>query len=156
MTFERTVRRRPEIVWEFLTDLSTAATWVEELVSIRPADEEKLAVGTRLEVERRGPAIVQRVTCEITAWREPSLLALETRLPRVVLLDRITLTPVAEGTQLGVFAELSYGPAAAGLFTRAPGLSEATSKEVTIRGVYERSIDALVTRIERQSAIPYR
>jgi uncharacterized protein YndB with AHSA1/START domain len=155
VTFERTVRRRPEIVWQFLTDLSAASTWVEELVELRTVDDEKLATGTRLAVERRGPGKVERVTCEITAWREPSLIALETRLPKAVLLDRITLTAVPVGTALGVFAELHDGMNV-GLFTRAPGLSGVSPREAAIRGVYERSIDALVTRIERDSAIPYR
>jgi uncharacterized protein YndB with AHSA1/START domain len=153
VTFERTVRRRPEIVWQFLTDVHASTAWVEELVEVRLVDDdEKLGAGTRLAVERRAPGKIERVTCEITAWREPSLIAVETRLPGALLLDRITLTPVAEGTTLGVFAERIYG----GMPARAPGLAPPTSQEVAIRGAYERSIDALVTRIERDTALPYR
>ena len=158
VTFERLVRRRPDTVWSFLTDLSAVSTWVEGLVDLRVVGDAEPGVGTRLELARRVTATqkIDHVTSEITAWREPSLLALETRLPKVVLLDRVTLTTVAEGTRLGVFAELNYGGAAAGLFGRAPGLSEASPRELQIRGIYERSIDAPVTRIEKQSAIPYR
>ena len=154
MTLERLVRRRPDTVWSFLTDLTAATTWVEGLIELRVLGDGEPEVGARLSVERRLTAgTVERASSLITAWREPSLLALETRLPKVVLLDRATLTAVAEGTRLDVYAELNYGAPA---FGRAPGLSAASPRELEIRGIYERSLDALVTRIERQSAIPYR
>ena len=157
VTLERLVRRRPETVWTFLTDLTVATTWVEGLIELRTMGDAVPEVGSRLAVERRNEAgVVERVTSVVTAWREPSLVALETRLPNVVLLDRVTLTSVAEGTRLGVYAELNYGTAVVELFVRSPGLGKPSPRELAIRGVYERSIDALVTRIERQSAIPYR
>lgn len=156
VTFERTVRRRPETVWALMTDLTAAPTWVEGLVDVRVAGAAKLEVAAWLEVEERVAGSVERFNVLVTAFRPGSLLALETRLASGVLLDRVTLTPVAEGTELGVFAELKSGSGLASALAPAPGLHEASAAEQAMRTIYERSFDALVTRIERQSAIPYR
>ena len=41
-----------------------------------------------------------KATTEVTAWRAPKLLALETRLDGLMLLDRATLEPTSEGKAL--------------------------------------------------------
>ncbi|CAN5831190.1 hypothetical protein BH11MYX4_BH11MYX4_42110 [soil metagenome] len=156
VTFERKVRRPPAVVWAFLTDVAALTTWVDELVEVRVMGDEPLRTGTSLQLERRSSGKIEHVTSEITAFREPTLLAAETRVNKLLFLDRITLTPIPEGTQLGVYAERMYGPRSASIFARQPGLTVPTPQELSIRGAYERSVDALVTRIERQSAIPYR
>ena len=113
VTVEATIARRPEVVWDVLTDVSGLTAWVEGLVEAEIVSQEKTGVGLRVRVLRREAgkrkARIAEATCEVTAWRDHSLLAIETRLPGLLLLDRVTLTPSKEGTDLGVYAELLFG-----------------------------------------------
>ena len=154
VSVEALVRRRPEVVWGFLTDVSGLTAWVEGLVEASAEGEP--GVGMRVDVARgvRGRRV--DATCEVTAWREPSMLALETRLPGLLVLDRAVLEPTAEGTHLSVASELVFGSALASFFARPRGLLGAPKEEHPAQGVYERSVLALVKRIEALSAAPYR
>jgi uncharacterized protein YndB with AHSA1/START domain len=156
VTVERTVRRRPEIVWDFLTDVSSLAAWAEGIVEATVAAEPKNDVGMTIDLVRRTGRTRAEATAEVTAWRPPSLLALETRLPGLLLLDRATLAPHPEGTALGVYTEIVYGSALTEFFARPRGLLGASPEDPAVQGIYERSIDALVKRIEAMSAVPYR
>lgn len=122
VSVEALVRRRPEVVWGFLTDVSGLTAWVEGL--IEASAEGEPGVGMRVDVARRVRGRRVDATCEVTAWREPSTLALETRLRGVLLLDRAVLEPTAEGTRLEVSSELVLGSAPHDLLlapTRAAG-----------------------------------
>ena len=156
MTFERKVRRSPAVVWGFLTDVSALVTWVDALVEARVAGDQPIGVGAELVLERRSPGTIENVRCEITAFRAPKLIAVETRVDKRLFLDRLTLEPIPEGTLLGVYVERIYGPRAASLFARQPGLSVPSPQEWSIRKAYERSVEALVERIERDSMLPFR
>lgn len=156
VTLERLVRQRPEVVWDYLTDLAALTSWVETLVEARTVDTDRPEAGTLLELVRRGTTKIERVVSEITAFRAPSLLALETRRGSMLMLDRASLTAVPEGTRLEIFVERTDQAERGRFFARAPGLRAETPAEHAIRDLYERSVDALVTRIERHSAAPYR
>lgn len=156
VTVERTVRRRPAIVWEFLTDVSSVTAWAEGIVEATVASETKNDVGMTIDLVRRDGRSRVEATAEVTAWRPHELLALETRMPGLLLLDRATLAPSAEGTALGVYAEIVFGSPVAEFFARPRGLLGASPEAPAVHGVYERSVDALVKRIESLSAVPYR
>lgn len=155
VTVERTVARRPEVVWEVLCDVGALPAWVEGLVEAELREAE-LDVGARIDVVRRAGTARVEATCEITALRPPRMVAVETRLPSLLLLDRLELAPSADGTTLAVHSELIYGSRLAEFFARPRGLLGASNEDLAIQGVYERSVDALVKRIEAVSAVPYR
>lgn len=154
VTVETIVRRRPEVVWDALTDIASLSAWVEGMVHAKA--EGDVGVGTEVHVTRRtGPrGELVRAACEITRWRPPSLLVVETRAPGVLLLDRVTLEPVPHGTMLRFDAELMYSnklaeAAVSPAFLGARG-------EHPAQGIYDRSVEALVKRIETSAAVPYR
>jgi uncharacterized protein YndB with AHSA1/START domain len=155
VTVERTVRQRPEVVWEFLTDVSSLSAWVEGLVEATIVGEIKEEPGMRVDLVRRDAKKRVKATTEVTAWRAPKLLALETRLDGLMLLDRATLEPTTEGTALGVYGEF-YGKRLAELVTRRGGLIGQAPDNPAIQAIYERSVDALVKRIESLASVPYR
>jgi uncharacterized protein YndB with AHSA1/START domain len=156
VTVETVVRRRPEVVWAFLTDVSSLPAWIEGVVEARIAGAAKEGVGLEVDVVRRTGRRRSRATCEVTAWREPELLALETRAGDILLLDRAVLEPVEEGTKLGVYAELALGGTLASLFARPQGMLGGGDVDLPIQGIYERSVASLVKRIETSSTAPYR
>jgi hypothetical protein len=156
VTIERVVRRRPEVVWDFLTDTSSLTAWVEGVVEARVLGEATSGVGLEVEIVRGAGARAKRAVAEVTAWREASLLAVETRLPEMLVLDRATLAPHPEGTALGVYAEILYSSSVDELLTRPGGLLRASPHDAELEGIYARSVDALVKRIESLSAMPYR
>ena len=156
VTVERIVRRRPEVVWDFLTDVSTIATWAEGIVEARIAGDVTKGEGMRIDVVRRDGRRRFDATVEVTAWREHALVALETRTPEMLLLDRATLVPREGGTMLGVYAEIVYGSRVVEFFARPRGLLGSAQEEPAVQGLYERSVEALVKRIESLSNVPYR
>ncbi len=156
VTFERRVRRPPPVVWGYLTDVGALVSWVDALVEAHVLGDQPLGAGAQLVLERRSPGNIERVRAEVTAFREPSLIAMETRVGKWLFLDRVTLTAVPEGTLLGIFVERMYGPRSASIFARQPGLSVPTPQEWAIRQAYERSVEALIERIERESLVPFR
>jgi uncharacterized protein YndB with AHSA1/START domain len=153
---ETVVRRRPEIVWDFLTDVASLPAWVEGLVEASVAGEVPRGAGMRVDLTRHARGRRYDVTCEVTGWREPSLLALETRLANLLLLDSATLEPAPEGTLLVVSGELFFGSPLVELFARPRGLLGGDENEHEAQGIYERSVRSLVKRIESLSAVPYR
>lgn len=158
VSVEALVRRRAEIVWGILTDTSGLTAWVEGLVEARVVSAAERGEGLVIEVACMASGKRIEASCEVTAWREPSLLALETRAPGVLVLDRITLAPArheARCTMLVVTSELFVADPVAAIFARPHGLLGA-EREPDVQGVYERSVDALVKRIEALSAAPYR
>jgi hypothetical protein len=159
VTVEAAIARRPEVVWDVLTDVPGLTAWVEGLIEAEVVSEEKRGVGMRVRVARREGSKKPRIaeaTCEVTAWREHELLAIETRVPGLLLLDRVTLTRTAEGTDLGFYAELFYGSAFSELFARPVGLLGGSLGDPAVQGIYERSVEAFVKRVEAISAKPYR
>lgn len=159
VSVEATVKRRPEIVWDVLTDVSSATAWVEGLVELDPEDDDaRPGIGYAMHVIRREGARQVAASSEITAWRENSLLAIETRAGSMLLFDRVTLAPTGDGTQLGVYGEIVFGSRIAELFARPHGLFGAVADPWTdrVQGIYERSVEALVKRIEATSERPYR
>jgi uncharacterized protein YndB with AHSA1/START domain len=151
------VRRRPEIVWDFLTDVSALPAWVEGVMEASVDGQVEGGVGMRIDIARRAAGRRYDATCEVTAWREPSLLALETRLPGLLLLDNATLEVVPEGTLLVLTGEViaPNNPLAA-LLSPPRGLLGRGDRAPAAQGVYERSLTALIKRIESLSAAPYR
>lgn len=159
VSVEAIVKRRPEIVWEVLTDVSSATAWIEGLVELSPDDEEaRPGIGYAMQVVRKEGARQVAASSEITAWRERSLLAIESRAGSMLLFDRVTLEPANEGTLLGVYGEIVFGSRIAELFARPHGLFGAVADPWTdrVQKIYERSVEALVKRIEAMSERPYR
>jgi len=159
VTVEATVARRPEVVWDVLTDIPGLTAWVEGLTDAEIVSEEKEGIGLRVRVARREASKRPRIsvaTCEVTAWRPHTLIAVETRVPNLLLLDRVTLTPTKEGTDLGFHAELFYKGAVSELFARPVGLLGGSLGDPKVQGIYERSVEAFIKRVEALSAKPYR
>lgn len=155
VSVEVLVRRRPEVVWGFLTDVPGLPEWVEGLTS-SSVSEGPAGVGMCVDLTFRASRRRYPATTEVTVWREPELLVLETRLPDLLVLDRAHLTPCDEGTALRVESELTSGGVVATLLARPTGLLGALREEPPIQRVYERSIEALVKRIEALTLTPYR
>lgn len=159
VTVEASILRRPEIVWEVLTDVPGLTAWVEGLTEAEIVSEEKRGVGMQVRVTRRTgkkKVHISEATCEVTAWRENALIAVETRVPGLLLLDRVTLTPTKEGTDIGFYAELFFGNSVAELFARPAGMLGGSLEDPAVQGIYERSVEAFVKRVEALSAKPYR
>jgi uncharacterized protein YndB with AHSA1/START domain len=156
VTVERIVRRPPELVWDVLTEVAALPAWIEGCTEAEVVSEEERGVGTLVKLVRQTGKARSVATAEVTAWREARLLALETRIPNLLLLDRAVLEPIKEGTALGVYAEFVFGSAFTEFFARPRGLLGASPEEPAVQGIYERSVEALVKRIEALSAIPYR
>ena len=74
----------------------------------------------------------------------------------LVITYRATLAPCPEGTQLGVYAEVLFKDKIDELLKRPGGLLRASPTDPELQGIHERSVDALVKRIEALSAVPYR
>jgi len=157
LTVEKVVRRRRELVWQVLTDVASLGAWVEGLAEAEILGNEDPDVDARLRVTRRGRADREVHTCEITAWRPPEMLALEAHTERRSVFGRITLEAVPEGTALGVYVEIGKGGGLASFFKPAYGLMWAPSNEPpAAQAIYERSVAALVARIEAHGERPFR
>jgi uncharacterized protein YndB with AHSA1/START domain len=154
---EATIRRRPEVVWDVLTDIAALPVWVEGLVEATTSSD-ALAVGVELRISRRsGPrAAVARAVAEVTVCRPPALLVLETRAPGLLFLDRVELAPTSEGTDLRFATEIAYESKLAEAFARPSGLLLGSVHDHPLDAIYERSVEALVKRVETISAAPYR
>jgi uncharacterized protein YndB with AHSA1/START domain len=153
VSVERVVRRRPEVVWACLVDLDALAKWVEGLIGIDRFGGE--GVGLRFEVTMQLGKQQVPVTCEVTAWREPRLLAIEGRERRTLLFHRAVLEPHDDGTLVrfeveqhepGIIAEL--------MARRTDLLGELIEPPVT--KVYERCIESFRKYVEAQTAAAYR
>jgi uncharacterized protein YndB with AHSA1/START domain len=157
ISVEAKVRRRPEIVWEVLTDIAALPTWIEGVVEVG-TPETAVAVGMEVRVSRKsGPrAKVSRAVAEVTICRPPALLVLETRAPGLLFLDRVELAATPEGTDLRFAAEIAYQSKLAEAFARPSGLLLGSVQDHPIDGIYQRSVEALVKRVETISAAPYR
>lgn len=159
VSVERIIHRRPEVVWELMTDVRSVPSWMEWVISIAGADvtphgEAKLGRGVVLEVVARRAARrdMTRARLEITRWEPPTLVVVETRSDDVLLLDRITLSPHELGTNLRVVSEILHQTKLARL-TRSPFPGRDLAP---VEALYERSLDALKKHVEAASAAPYR
>jgi uncharacterized protein YndB with AHSA1/START domain len=155
VTVERVVARRPEVVWEVAADVAALPAWVEGLVEAELRSD-RLEVGAIVDVVRKTGKKRFEAACEITALRPPRMIAVETRLPTLLLLDRLEIEGVDGGSSLAVHSELVFGSRIAEFFARPRGLLGASNEDHAVQGIYERSLDALVKRIEAVSAAPYR
>lgn len=159
VSVEAIARRRPEIVWDVLTDIPASTSWVEGLIEASTDDERPPKAGSLITLKRRAAGKKQAVVkarAEITVFKPHSLLVIETRAPDLLLLDRMALEPVAEGTLLKVSSEMLFGNKLVNLLTRRSGLFLGSSEPHPVDGIYERSVQALVKRIETISAAPFR
>jgi len=152
---KRIIRRPPDDVWGFLTDVMSLPSWVSGLVEARLCGATRIGAGVLLDIviDANGKRHVAR--SEVTRWRQPSLLTVETRARGVLVLDRVALGPIREGTELVVDAELKLGPRLIERFVTARTLGVAEA-DAAIEQAYERSLDALVKRVEMVDSIPYR
>lgn len=156
VTVERLVKRRPEVVWEVLSDVSSLTSWSEGIVEATVASDEKKGAGMVVTIVARTKGKSVRVNCEVTAWRENALLALEADTPSKSFFHRATLDATPEGTRLGVYAEIMFKDKISGFLAHPGGIFEPSPAEVERQRMYERSVDALVKRIESLSVVPYR
>ncbi len=158
------VPRRPEVVWGFLTDVTRLTVWVEALVKADLATDRRAGVGMTLDLvhaTKRGRTVA---TSEVTAWREPEFLCVETRYGDALLFDRARLAPVVvapegtgagTGTELVVESEFMLGSKVAEIFGRPYGLFGAEDRN-PFQPIYERSLAALARMIEAETLRPYR
>lgn len=158
VSVEAIARRRPEIVWDVLTDIPASTSWVEGLIEASTDDDAPPKAGSLLTLKRRAgkKQAVVKARAEITVFKPHSLLVIETRAPDLLLLDRMALEPIAEGTLLKVSSEMLFGNKLVNLLTRRSGLFLGSSEPHPVDGIYERSVQALVKRIETISAAPFR
>lgn len=151
-----TIPRKPEIVWAYLTDISKLPSWVEDLFDAEIVGNEELGVGTRIDVARRVKGKRTDATIEITAFRAPKLLAVETRLPGMLILDRAILTESSGGTDLSVLTEIAHEGMLASIFARPVGLLGADDRPPPAQAIYERSVEAFRKLVETSTMMPYR
>ena len=122
------------------------------LVEARRSNEgESVGEGSVVDIALDANGNRHHARSEVTCWRKPSMLAVETRAPGVLTLDRVTLAPCREGTVLSVHAELMLGLRFVDRFVTARVLGVAD-----VRAAYERSVDALVGLVEALNLGPYR
>lgn len=159
MTVETLVRRHPAVVWDALTDLSSLPGWVEGLVHASATSEVDVGIEIAIEIasaRRSGPrGEIVRAVSQITRCRPPSLLVVETRAPELLLLDRVTLEPIREGTRLRLDSEVMHSSRLAEL-AASPRTLLGGRADHAAQGIYERSVEALVKRVETSGAVPYR
>ena len=165
VTATAVIPRRPEVVWGYLTDVTRLTTWVESLVLADCVTDQKTGVGVTLDVVRSTRKGRTSATSEVTAWREPELLCVETRFLGALLFDRARLAPVEVGpagslgaqmgTELVIESELMVGNKVAEIFGRSRGLFGADDTN-PFQPIYDRSLDALARLIEAETMRPYR
>jgi uncharacterized protein YndB with AHSA1/START domain len=151
-----TILRKPEIVWKFLTDVERLPTWVEDLFEAEIVKGDDIGVGMRVDVARRVHGKRADATVEVSAWREPELIATETRLPGLLMLDRATLKEVAGGTELAVTSEIASDGVIATIFARPIGLFGSPDQAPPAQAIYERSIATFKKVVESSTLMPYR
>lgn len=157
VTVERTIQRRPEVVWEILTDATGLTNWIEGLIDARLRfTDEAVSAGTVIELFWQRGKRPLRGTAEVTGFRPGALLAIETRIGDGLFFDRARLEGDGRATRLEIVSEVMSGFGVADFFARPRGLLGAPNEDDALQKLYERSADALVKRIESKSAIPYR
>ena len=151
-----TIPRKPEIVWGFLTDISKLPSWVEDLFDAEKIGKDDIGVGTRVDVARRVKGKRSDATIEVTAFRAPKLLAIETRLPGMLVLDRAILTEGSGGTELQVLTEIAHEGMLASIFARPVGLLGGDDTPPPAQAIYQRSVEAFRKLVESSTMTPYR
>jgi uncharacterized protein YndB with AHSA1/START domain len=151
-----TIPRKPEIVWAYLTDVSKLPSWVEDLFDAEVVGKGDIGVGTRVDVARRVKGKRADATVEITAFRAPKLLAVETRLPGMLILDRALLEESSGGTDLRVLTEISHEGILASIFARPIGLLGGPDQPPPAQAIYERSVEAFRKLVVSSTLTPYR
>lgn len=151
-----TIPRKPEIVWAYLTDLSKLSSWVEDLFEAEMVGKEELGVGTRVDVARRVKGKRTDATIEVTAFRVPKLLAIETRMPGMLILDRALLEETSGGTELRVVSEIAHEGMLASIFAQPVGLLGSDDRPPAAQAIYQRSVEAFRKLVESSTLTPYR
>ena len=152
---KRIIRRPPDDVWAFMTDVMSLPSLVSGLVEARLCGETQSGTGVLVDIVIDANGKRHLASSEVTRWQQPSLLTIETRARGVLVLDRVALVQIREGTELAVNAELKLGPRLVERFVTARRLGVAEA-DAAIEQAYERSLDALVKRVEMVDSIPYR
>jgi uncharacterized protein YndB with AHSA1/START domain len=151
-----TIPRKPEIVWAYLTDVSKLPSWVEDLFDAEIVGREELGVGTRVDVARRVKGKRSDATIEVTAFRAPKLLAIETRLRGMLILDRALLEDSSGGTEMRVLTEIAHEGMLASIFARPVGMLGADNRPPPAQAIYQRSVEAFAKLVESSTMTPYR
>ena len=147
------IERTPEVVWGFLTDVSGITRWVHDVFEAERVKEP--GVGMLVDFALRHKGVRVDATSEVTAWRPPSLLALETRFRHRLVLDRAELRPVEGGTEITITSE-SVDRGLASALRRAPGLLGANNEAPPLQKNYEQALERLRLLIEAETRSPYR
>ena len=151
-----TIPRKPEIVWGYLTDVSKVPSWAEDVFDAEIIGTEELGVGTCIDVARRVKGKRTDATIEITAFRAPKLLAIETRLPGMLILDRALLEESSGGTELRVVTEIAHEGMLASIFASPVGLLGSDNRPPPAQAIYQRSVEAFRKLVESSTLTPYR
>ncbi len=151
-----TIPRKPEIVWAYLIDVSKLPSWVEDLFDAELVGKEDVGLGTRVDVARRVKGKRSDATIEVTAFRPPKLLAIETRLPGMLILDRASLSESSGGTELRVVCEIAHEGMLASIFAQPVGLLGGDDRPPPAQAIYERSVEAFRKLVESSTLTPYR
>jgi uncharacterized protein YndB with AHSA1/START domain len=152
---ERVVARHPDVVWSHLTDVATMPKWIEGFVALERFDDAAIGAGTRLGIALDVAGARELVTCEVTAWSPPRLLAIESRQKRRLHFDRAVLEPRGNGTLVRFESEVHEKGIFAELLTRKQGLL-GEPLELPIARTYERCIESFRKLVEAQTLVAYR
>ncbi|MBT5515350.1 MAG: hypothetical protein HOA30_16715 [Rhodospirillaceae bacterium] len=90
----------PEEVWTFLTDFANAGEWMPGIDGLRPIDNEKIGLGTRLQFTARN---AMRET-EITEWNPGKCVALTSSYGGVTATYTYCVEPDDDETRVSLVA----------------------------------------------------
>ncbi len=149
------IKRAPEIVWGFLTDVSGITRWIHDVFEAERIHEPGVGMLVDFAMRLKGARV--DATSEVTAWRPPSLLALETRFRSRLVLDRAELVATPDGdTELTVTSESLERGAIPMMLRRAPGLLGANNAAPPLQKNYEQALERLRLLVEAETRTPYR
>jgi hypothetical protein len=157
LSAELDIPRKPELVFQVLSDAAAYLAWVEGLVGVEHEGAPTFDEGSSFDVVFTYGKKKISATTYVTRLRPGALLALETRVrDKLVLMDRVELAPSSGGTRLGASSELVEDAGLLRLLARSPGLLGAEEPERGPQKVYARSFRQLKALVEQRTAAPYR
>jgi len=102
------IRRRPEEVFSYATDLSRMEEWQESLVSARPEGGATPEVGSRMTQTRRIGRGERRMTMELTDYDPPRRWAFRGIDGPVRAIGKGTVEPLEDGARSRLTIELDF------------------------------------------------